>query len=415
MKKVAPIIALALLVTACATGSRASGPLVVGAVYPTNGGQGPGGLDEYRGVQLAAEYVNAHGGVDGRQVQVKLQPADSSDQAARAVNAVIDTGVPVVLGSYGSTISRPAAAAAVARHTVFWETGAVGLLPPQTSASSLVFRFPPTGGSLGNAAVRFSNNVLLPKLHNPSAATRYGVTYVDDVYGRSVSGGMLDQIKASHLKLVGTYAYNLRTANYTKIVQRIAADRVQVLLVVAYMDDGVALRKQLVKQHVPLVASIGTSSSYCMPLFGKALDKAAVGLFASDKPDGGVVNPDRLTPEAADALRWAITQFKSRYKLDLSAAGLTGFSGAWALFRYVLPRATSFTPEAIARAARAVALPEGSLPNASGLAFAPAGRVNAGDNLRAQSVIWEWVSRNKRAVVWPPAFANSKLIPLKIL
>jgi ABC-type branched-subunit amino acid transport system substrate-binding protein len=353
--------------------------------------------------------------VNGRRVELSLQSADSSDQAPRAVNALADKGVPVILGSYGSTISRPATDTAVARHTMFWETGAVGLLNTKTSQSSLVFRFPPTGASLGTAAVRFSNDVLMSRLHHDPAATRYGVTYVDDVYGQSVSGGMLDQIKAMGLKLVGRYPYALQTADYKQIVAQMVKDRVQVLLVVAYMDDGIAMRREMIKQHLHLFGSIGTSSSYCMHMFGKILDKAAVGLYASDKPDGGVVDPSKLSPEAADALRWAQTQFRKRYHDGLTAAAMTGFSGAWALFHYVLPNARSLTPDAIARAARAASVPEGSLPNASGLAFGAPGRVNAGDNLRAVSVIWEWVARSKRAVVWPPALANSPVIPLHIL
>src|SRR5947199_294436 len=149
MKKIAPLLALAVLAAACAAGAGSSSrPIVLGAVYPTAGGQGPGGIDEYRGVQLAAEYVNARGGVLGRQVQLRLQPADSSDQAARAVNAFKGTDVPLILGSYGSTISNPASEATVALGKVFWETGAVGLLDPDVRRSELVFRFPPSGGSL---------------------------------------------------------------------------------------------------------------------------------------------------------------------------------------------------------------------------------------------------------------------------
>jgi hypothetical protein len=44
MKKLAPFIALLVLAAACATGARSTGPIVLGAVYPTGGGQGPGGL-----------------------------------------------------------------------------------------------------------------------------------------------------------------------------------------------------------------------------------------------------------------------------------------------------------------------------------------------------------------------------------
>jgi len=415
MKKIAPFVALLMLAAACATTARSTGPIVLGAVYPTAGGQGPGGIDEWHGVQLAAEYVNARGGVAGRSVQLKLQPADSSDQAARAVHGLVDEGVPLILGSYGSTISQPAADTAASLGKVFWETGAVGLLDPNVRRSNLVFRFPPSGGSLGTAAVKFSNDLLLPKLHHVAAKTRFGVVYVNDIYGQAVSSGMIDEINAMHLPLAGTFRYDLQTVRYPDLVRRIRAARVQVLLVVAYMDDGIGLRKEMVKQRVPLVASIGTSSSYCMPGFGRALDEAAVGLYASDKPDGDVVNPARLSPEAGAALVWARATFKQRYGHDMSAAALTGFSGTWALLRFVLPNAPTMTPGAISRAARAANVPSASLPNGSGLAFAPQGTTNAGDNIRAASVIWEWVKEYTRAVVWPPSFATSQIKALPIL
>ena len=53
-----------------------------------------------------------------------------------------------------------------------------------------------------------------------------------------------------------------------------------------------------------------------------------------------------------------------------------------------------------------MALPEGALPNGSGLAFGPPGTPDGSTNLRATSVIWEWVGLNTRAVVWPPTFAT---------
>jgi len=415
MKKIAPFIALVLLAVACAASARAGGPIVLGAVYPTAGGQGPGGIDEFRGVQLATEYVNARGGVLGRQVQLRLQPADSSDQAARAVNAFKGTDVPLILGSYGSTISEPAAQAAVALGKVFWETGAVGLLDPDVRRSDLVFRFPPSGGSLGTAAVKFSNDLLLPRLRHLPAKTKFGVVYVNDVYGQAVSAGMIDEIKTLHLPLAGTFPYDLQTVKYPDLVRRIKAAGVQELMVVAYMDDGIALRKEMVKQKVPLVASIGTSSSYCMPGFGKALDEAAVGLYASDKPDGDVLNPARLSPDGAAALVWARMTFAERFQEPMTAAALTGFSGTFALLKYVLPNAPSLKPTAISAAARAVNVPLGTLPNGSGLRFALQGNANAGDNVLAASVIWEWVKEYTRAVVWPPSFATSKILPLPIL
>jgi hypothetical protein len=97
----------------------------------------------------------------------------------------------------------------------------------------------------------------------------------------------------------------------------------------------------------------------------------------------------------------------------MSAAALAGFSGAWALFRYVLPAAPSQDPAAVAATARKVRIPAGGLPNGSGLEFAAPGGADAGANLRAASVIWEWTQVNRREVTWPPQFATAPIATLR--
>jgi hypothetical protein len=79
-----------------------------------------------------------------------------------------------------------------------------------------------------------------------------------------------------------------------------------------------------------------------------------------------------------------------------------------------MPSATGVSPSAIASAAMATRLPIGSLPSGSGLAFGAPGTPRAGMNLRATSVIWEWVASGERAVVWPPRFATTPVDPIRI-
>ena len=95
----------------------------------------------------------------------------------------------------------------------------------------------------------------------------------------------------------------------------------------------------------------------------------------------------------------------------MSPAALAGFSAAWAFFTDVLPGAASLAPDDVAAAARAIDLPPGSLPNGSGLRFGAPGTPDAGDNLAAASVIWEWVAPGEAAVIWPPAFATQPMDP----
>jgi ABC-type branched-subunit amino acid transport system substrate-binding protein len=411
-------IALALVAVAVVFWVARKPSVAIGAVYPTGGGQGPGGVEEYRGLTLAAALQNKEGGVQGRTIDIRLKPADSADAAPGAVQALASQGAKIIAGSYGSTISFPAAQAAYNRGLDFWETGAVGDLgmlatdvPPPYLGSS-VFRFPPAGTVLGSSAVDFVANQLKSSL--PDRPLRYTVAYVNDAYGAEVGQGALEELSKQGLVLGAKIPYDLVHADYNAIVDQIAAARTDVLFVASYIDDAVAMRRAILAKHVPLVANIGTSSSYCLPAFGDQLGPQAVGLFASDKPDGDILKASNLTSEAASALQWGRAEYARRFGGTMTAAALTGFAGGWALFHHVLPAAKALTPRAIADAARSTQLPMGALPNGSGLAFGRPGGAGAGENLRALSVIWEWTAPNTRSVVWPPSYATSPIEHLPV-
>lgn len=388
---------------------RSDPPIVIGAVYPTAGQQGSGGREEYRGVQLAAEYTNRSGGIRGKRVVITLAEAGSWDAAPFAIQQLARRGVRIVVGSYGSTVSIPAAETAAQLGMVFWETGAVAGFTMQAVPGERTFRFTAAGLALGRASVSFTRDQLAKKLGRQEPF-RYAVAYVDDVYGRAVGEGAIQAIRESRLPLVAALPYRLRQVNYDALARSIAQSGAEVLIVGAYLEDGVALRRAIVRARVPLVASIGTSSSHCMPAFGDLLGEDAVGLFASDKPDGEILRADALSAEAAAALEWGRTAYRRKFKEPMSAPALTGFAGGLALFQHVLPRADEVSPEAVTHAAALVKLPEGALPNGSGLAFAPRGRSDAGNNLNATSVIWQWVAPRTQAVVWPPAYATHPIM-----
>ena len=394
MKRLLIVLTLALAASSCASGRNA---LVIGAVYPTTGPQASGGSAEYHGALLAADYVNRDGGVRGRRVSIDLQSTPSAEGVPDAVETLAKK-TSIVIGSYGSPLSAVAARVAAQRNAVFWETGAVGEMPGKLPRSDRFFRVAPTGNELGAAAVSFVREHIVK-----TQQVKYGVAYVDDVYGRAVGQGAIDEI-ARHGQTPARFNYPQTETDFNGMARRVAQQGVNVLVVAAYIDDGVKLRKALVDEHVPLLANIGTSSSYCMPEFGKRLGSDAVGVFASDKPDGDILRTSSLTPEAARAEHWARDEYRKRYRAEMPAPALAGFAGTWVLLSKVLPHARNDSPTAVAKAAYATKLKGGSLPNGSGLDF-----VKDGDNTRALTVIWKWVGVNKRAVVWPPAFATAKL------
>jgi branched-chain amino acid transport system substrate-binding protein len=407
------LLALALVAGACSRAGASAASITVGAVYPLSGSQGSGGVDEYRGVRLAADMTNATGGVQGRLIRLDAVDVPGSDAARVAIDQLAGRGIRFVLGSYGSTISLPAAQEADRKGMLFWETGAVGEMSG-VGAGSLSFRVSPTGQTLGRTAVDFISNELAPKLGRMASTLRFAVANVDDVYGSAVAAGAVAQIRALGLPYVGQFRYTLPGLDVAGLVSRIVAAKPDVLFVAAYVDDGVALRREMVRQHLRLVANIGTSSSYCMPAFGAALGPDAVGLFASDKPDGYGLNTKGLLPGARALAERAEHAYESTYHQDMSAPALAGFSNAWALFHWVMPGASSLTPADVAASALRLDVPQGSLPNGSGIRFVRPGNPGAGSNSKALSVIWEWVKVRTRAVVWPPRFATEQVLALPI-
>jgi branched-chain amino acid transport system substrate-binding protein len=395
--------AIALLATSCV--GRTDEALRVGAIYPLSGAQGPGGVDEHRGVLLAAELATADD-VFPAPIEVESIDAAGPDAAPGAVARLHADGVRIVLGSYGSTLSARVAQETASRGMLFWETGAVGMLPPDAGQGSLTFRVAPAGAVLGGNAIAFVADRLAGELGLRASELRYSVVFVDDAYGRSVAEGALAQLEARGLTVAGRFGYDFRTVDADRLARRLAAARTDVLFASSYLADAVELRRALVAHDVPLVAGIGTSSSYCMPEFGDLLGADAVGLFASDKPAAAPLDRAGLSADAARLLDRANTAYRERWDEDMSPAALAGFAAAWALFAEVLPLAPGASPDEVADAARRVSLPRGALPNGSGLRFGPAGGALAGENVAAASVIWQWVAPGRAEVVWPPAFAT---------
>src|SRR5437588_4493702 len=117
-----------MVLTACATaptGPAAASTVKVGAVFPLTGPQAPLAKQEYAGVQIARDLVNADGGVDGVPIALITKDLTAESDAAGRVQALQAQGVHSILGSYSSSLSMPVSAAAQSRGLLYWEAGAV--------------------------------------------------------------------------------------------------------------------------------------------------------------------------------------------------------------------------------------------------------------------------------------------------
>jgi branched-chain amino acid transport system substrate-binding protein len=456
---------------AAALAAAPAPPIVIGAVFPLSGNAAPLAAETLRGVQLAADMVNADGGIGGRRIELAVQDLESAADAPAAMARVQAAGATVVIGAYSSDLSLPASQAAAADGLVYWEAGAVAdRLTGQ--GLPLVFRVGASGANLGTNSGSFAMQELAPRLGRTAATLRVAIVAAQDDYANSVADAAAQTVAEAGGQVVGRIGYPLLAPQFDLLMPEVAALRPDVLILASHIPDGVAFRQAMVAAGLHVGAFIGTTMAECDPEFARALGPDVVGVFASDRPVGGF-RPDALSPDAravydrfaalwakspealrssgagsnaalgwsgswtqagtTGALGWAGTAASTSTSSSTSSAsalpvsgpastvawngpteeGLSGFTAAWALFHDVLPAAANQSAGAIADAARSLNLPAGSLPNGAGLAFS-SDPATLGQNTRAAAVIWQWQAVRHYTYVWPSTYATGQIadVPL---
>jgi branched-chain amino acid transport system substrate-binding protein len=402
------VLLFAALGAACASVAAAGPvPFRVGAIFPLSGTTAPDSTDEYLGATLAEQMQNADGGISGHPISLDLRDVEDQAQIPAAVSSLKSDGVPVVIGAYSSQLSIPAAAAVSAAGMVYWETGAVADRVTG-QGSPLVFRVGVNGAELGANAGKFMLDQLVPRMGIPVGRIRVYLVTADDDYGHSVADATRTALEAGDMHISGESVYNPYTPDWTPVMRALAAAKPDILVLSSHIQDGIAFRRAFLAAGLQVKVFMGTTMAQCDQDFGNVLGAAAVGVFASDRPQGDF-NPGALDPQA----RLLYDRFAALWKQRTGEAapdeeGIAGFTAAWVLFADVLDRAGDDSAQSIAAAARSLDLPSGSLPNGGGVLFSSsAGQL--GQNTRAAAVVWQWQAPRHSVVVWPPVYATGRV------
>ncbi|HEX3630318.1 MAG TPA: ABC transporter substrate-binding protein [Candidatus Dormibacteraeota bacterium] len=407
------VVAVALLLTACATGPAGSAQttIKVGAVFPLTGSQAPLAKQEYDGVQIARDFVNADGGVDGVPIDLTTKDITATSEAADSVSELKARGVKAIIGAYSSSLSMPISAAAQANGLLYWEAGAVA---DQLTGRGypLVFRVGATGSNLGTMSSHFVAQVLAPRLEKAPAQLRMVIVHNVDGYPSSVAAAARKQAQLEGIQLVGEVPYDARVPDWPAVLDQVRALSPNILVLSSYIADGVDFRRAMLANGIHVDAFIGSTMAQCVPDFGAMMGPDAIGVFASDRPPQGF-NPAALNDTGRSLYTRFAAAFRRDFGSDPTEESLAGFSAAWTLFHYVMPRAHDLSPNALASAARSLDLASGTLVNGAGVKFATTPDL-MGQNTRAASVIWQWQGVRHSVTVYPPVFATGTpgFIPL---
>ena len=448
------VLLFAASVVGCGSGKQ---PIRIGAVFPISGNAASLAGPELTGVQIAVDLINADGGIDGRPIELVVRDLRSRDEADGVMADLAGQGLEIVIGAYSSDLSIAASEAANRAGLLYWEAGAVA---DRLTGRGLpmVFRVGTTGGTLGANSSLFAARELAGRLGKDASDLRVALAVADDEYARTVADAAESTAIDVGMPVVTRASYNLYLPDWPAVMADLKAARPDVIILVSHIPDGIAFRQAMLDSGLRVGALIGSTMAECDPDFAGELGEDAIGIFASDRPTAGF-QPSALGPEAAatyarfdekwrDAAKGGAGDgtggsgdgtggYGGRYDdaeysihgpgedatAEESEEALAGFTAAWALFHHVLPTAvsadpsaatTQLTAEAVATAARALDLPEGSLPNGAGLRFST-DTASLGQNERAAAVIWQWTAVRTYEFVWPPTYATDEIafVPLQ--
>jgi len=412
---------------------RAPAPILVGAVFPLAGSAAPLARQEELGVRIAAELVNADGGINGRPIKLDVRTLESGRDAPRIMKALRDEGAQVVIGAYASDLSIAASAAAADAGLIYWEAGAVA---DQLTGRGLpmVFRVGASGSNLGTNSASFAATQVAPRLGKQAKGLRLAIVAARDDYATSVADAAAREAIASGAPVVLRATYDLTLPRWPQLMRSLATAHPDVIILASHIPDGIAFRRAMLAAKLKVGALIGSTMAECSPDFAGDLGPDAVGIFASGSEARAAF--DRLasawareggptpgsTPEwTPDSARYGDDEYAIQGPMLSGTAGpteegLSGFSAAWALFRHVLPAAADageLDGSRIAATARSLDLPSGTLPNGAGIRFS-SDPDTLGQNLRATAVIWQWQAVRSYTFVWPPSYATGSIamVPL---
>src|SRR5215813_8168121 len=211
-------------------------PYKIGTLQPLSGAGAAGGKTALVGVQMAADRINASGGINGRPLEIVVADDESKPDVGRrkTEKLVVEDKVDVHLGGFLSNIC-------LACMPVFEEYRIVNIISvcldtTLTTTKCNRYSFRPYDYA-PSQAVAFA-----PYLVN-KMGKRWHLAYADYSWGQSTRDAYADQIKKAGGEIVGTTGIPLGTADMTPFLSKITGN-FDGLFGIFFGKDGVTVGNQ---------------------------------------------------------------------------------------------------------------------------------------------------------------------------
>ena len=251
------VVLLAVLCAGCTQQAPASAKpteIKVGVIASLTGPASNVGKNMWQSAQVAADEINAKGGVllkDGTKVPLKLIVGDDESTATggqkAATKLITDDKVDILVGGYGSAVTSSYEQTIAEYKVPYVVTGASSPIITHRPDidTSYVFHHCPTTDSYGQYTTTFIDQVVRPAVNKKIGASadrpfRLALLYQDTAFGKGVQTAVNDTITKNKLNivLVSQQGFKSGESDFRTPLTAIKAAKPDAVYLAAFPNEG---------------------------------------------------------------------------------------------------------------------------------------------------------------------------------
>ncbi len=306
---------------------------------PLTGQQGKFGEMMKRSYEMAAEEINAKGGIKKKKLVLSFEDSVAKPETARAiVEKLIDVKKqPIIVGEYTSACAKAVAAVAEERKTPYLVVASADDAITRQHYK-YVFRQNAVNAHYGDGVIDFFRQVVKPKT--------IAILYESSAFGTSGAEAMVKDAEKLGMKVLLKEKYESGSIDFRPILSKVKAAQPDVLYMVSYVMDASLLMKQIKELRIDVKLFAGGAAGFAIPEFlDNAKDAAEYVITAT------LWTQQLKYPGAKEYAE----KYKAKYKDYPSYHGASAYSAVYVL-KDALERAKDYTRESIKDALKATNL-----------------------------------------------------------
>ncbi|HET6973553.1 MAG TPA: ABC transporter substrate-binding protein [Pyrinomonadaceae bacterium] len=307
-------LVIASLLSACQTQGSNSDKVRVGVFMSTTGSTANFGISSVNGIKMAADEINAAGGINGKQVELLVQDdrSDASEAATIVTKFVTQDQVHAVIGEVAS--SRSIAAAPIAQNAKIPMLTPSSTNPEVTKKGDFIFRSCFIDPYQGAAIAQFAAKTL-------GAKTAAIMVDRKNDYSTGLEKVIDQTFTKFGGKIVATQSYQEGDQDFNAQLTSLKGSNPEVIFVPGYYNDVGLIAKQARDKGitVPLIGGDGWDSEQLYKIGGTALN----GSYFTNH-----YSPFDTAPNVVKF----VNDYKKRYNSTPDALAATAYDAANIMF-----------------------------------------------------------------------------------